>query len=238
MFSTCTGVTKRLERFEVHGIDVSHHQSCINWDTVAAQKINFAFIKATEGETRKDTLFYYNWEETKRVGLIRGAYHFFRPSGSVVGQALNFINNVKYEAGDLPPVLDIEVTDDVSEVVLLNRMKSWLNIVEGHYNIKPIIYTNQTFYNKHLNGKFDHYPKWIARYSTTEPRLGSNKDWDFWQYGDKGYVKGINGMVDFNVYSLEMTNLKDLTFAPIVTNRMDTEISPWITDTTTIYGRP
>lgn len=235
MFSTCNGVTKRLERFRVHGIDVSHYQSCINWDTVATQKVDFAFMKATEGDSFKDTLFYYNWNETDRVGLMRGAYHFFRPSKSVVGQALNYINSVQVKSGDLPPVLDVEVTDNVSEVVLINRMQSWLNIVESHYNIKPIIYTNQNFYHKYLAGKFDKYPKWIARYSTNEPRLERKKDWDFWQYGEKGHVKGIKGMVDFNVYAYDIGNLRDLTFAPL-SHKRTLFITPVVVDT--VNGRP
>jgi GH25 family lysozyme M1 (1,4-beta-N-acetylmuramidase) len=31
------------------GIDVSHYQGTINWNTVKANGVSFAFIKATEG---------------------------------------------------------------------------------------------------------------------------------------------------------------------------------------------
>ena len=75
---SCNTVTERMPHFTVHGIDVSHYQSKINWDTVATQKIDFAFVKATEGEEFSDNLFCSNWSDIKRVGIRRGAYHFFQ----------------------------------------------------------------------------------------------------------------------------------------------------------------
>jgi GH25 family lysozyme M1 (1,4-beta-N-acetylmuramidase) len=74
--------------YEIHGIDVSHHQDNINWDLVKSMqvkdiKIGFAFIKATEGVGRVDSRFNRNWFGAKDAGMCRGAYHFFlaRKSG-------------------------------------------------------------------------------------------------------------------------------------------------------------
>ncbi len=38
-------------RYPVRGVDVSHYQGDINWETLASQDISFAFIKATEGSS-------------------------------------------------------------------------------------------------------------------------------------------------------------------------------------------
>lgn len=46
---SCNIDTVRMEKFEVHGIDVSHYQGRIDWGKVAAQDIDFVFVKATEG---------------------------------------------------------------------------------------------------------------------------------------------------------------------------------------------
>ena len=59
-------------QYKVHGIDVSHHQGAINWKMVKEMKDNevsldFAFIKATEGISHKDTKFKYNWEQSKKM---------------------------------------------------------------------------------------------------------------------------------------------------------------------------
>ena len=213
---SCNQHTARMDHYQVHGIDVSHYQSSINWDTVASQNIYFAFIKATEGISYNDSLYCHNWEEVKRVGIKRGAYHFFRPRVSGELQARNFANWVEIKPGDLPPVLDVEVLDDVSKSVLIRGIRDWLYLTEIHFNIKPIIYTNLKFYNKYLAGQFADYPIWIARYNTTEPRLACGRDWQFWQYGNQGRVKGIYGDVDFNVFYGDSSELNNLCFAPSV----------------------
>lgn len=210
----CEHRTSRLERFEVHGIDVSHYQSRIDWDSVVGEEVHFAFVKASEGINMVDTLFCRNWEEMKRVGLYRGAYHFFRPAVPAELQADNFLNAVEMEYGDLPPVLDIEVLDGADKVQLITGIRTWLYLVEIHYSTKPILYTNLKFYNKYLAGHFNDFPIWIARYNTREPRLACGRDWQFWQYGNRGQLSGIKGNVDFNVFKGSLKDLEALCFSP------------------------
>ncbi len=99
-----------MEHYAVHGIDVSHHQGIVNWDQISRQDIHFVFAKATEGGDHVDSLFAYNWKEMRRVGLKKGAYHFFRPNMNPEIQAKIFIENVELFAGDLAPVLDFRST--------------------------------------------------------------------------------------------------------------------------------
>lgn len=208
---SCNNTTTRLDTFDVHGIDISRYQSIINWEKIWEQDIHFAFAKATEGKEHKDTTFQRNWLEMKRVGIKRGAYHFFRPTISATVQAQNFIKFVDIEGGDLPPVLDVEVTDGVSKTELLDGIRAWLFQVEINYDIKPIIYTNQDFFNEYIAGHFEDYPIWIARYSSwRKPRLDSNQKWHFWQYGNKGKLEGIEGNVDFNVFKGSLNELEEL----------------------------
>lgn len=199
-----------MPAFEIHGIDVSHYQARINWDTIAAQAIDFAFVKATEGTDHTDSLFSTNWSNIKRVGMKRGAYHFFRPRSSVLQQAQNFMDHVQLEKGDLPPVLDVEVTDGASDELVIKRIRTWVEIIEHHYKIRPIIYTNLNFYRRYIKQNFDNYPIWIARYNTLEPKLGNDQDWCFWQYGNRGQLKGIKGFVDFNVFKGSFLELESL----------------------------
>ncbi len=197
----CNDQTVRKQNFDVHGIDVSHYQKEIDWEKVAEQDIHFAFIKASEGETYKDSFFCENWMEMKAAGIKRGAYHFFRPTLSAEMQAANFIEIAELGDGDIAPVLDIEVTDNVSSEELRSQVDIWLQIVEDHFKMKPIIYTYQNFFNDHLAGHYNDYPVWVARYSSwRNPRLSANQNWQFWQYGNRGVLQGIDGPVDFNVF--------------------------------------
>ncbi len=191
--------------YEIHGIDVSKYQSTIAWKEVKDMNIkqirmSFAFIKATEGITNYDPQFNRNWNKCKDAGIFRGAYHFFVPTRDGKQQAENFIDKVSLETGDLPPVLDIEQLNGSSPENLRIEAKKWLNIVEGHYGVKPIIYTNVDFYTNYLGDDFDDYPFWAAHYqSEGKPRIKRN--WIFWQHSDEGRVNGVSAAVDFNVFN-------------------------------------
>lgn len=213
-FHACHSITERMPHFEVHGIDVSHHQVHINWDTVAVNAIDFAFVKATEGGDHIDSLFCYNWDEMRRTNIKRGAYHFFRPKTNPHLQAQHFIDMVILKTGDLPPVLDVETLDDVQSYQLVQNMITWLHLIEDHYGVRPIIYTNLKFYHTYLAGLFDEYPIWMARYNTTQPFLTQGNDWVFWQYGNRGLVNGIDGFVDLNVFKGNLFELDKMSYTP------------------------
>jgi len=97
----------------IRGIDVAAWEPNINWEKVCAQDIRYVFIKATQGDFA-DRLFTSHWTGAKRVGILRGAYHFIDPRLSGRVQAETFLRTVKLEPGDLPPVLDLEDLADVA----------------------------------------------------------------------------------------------------------------------------
>jgi lysozyme len=202
------------QQYEIHGIDVSRYQSMIAWDEVKAMKVEdirlgFAFIKATEGVFNIDPHFRRNWKKAKDHGVIRGAYHFFVPSKDGRTQAENFIHQVELQPGDLPPVLDIEQLSGVSVATMKDEIKKWLDIVENHYQVKPIIYTNVDFYNRFLGNTFDDYPLWLAHYYQPDrPRI--KRTWLFWQHSDQGRVNGIAGKVDFNVFNGDSVEFREI----------------------------
>lgn len=197
--------------FAVHGIDLSHYQAKVNWDTVATEGVQFAFVKATEGRQHLDKKYCDNWQEMKRVGILRGAYHFFRPSIDAEEQARNFMNIVDMQYGDLPPVVDVEIDEGLDREVVIEGLKKWLYLIEMEYSVRPIIYTHYKFYNQFIAGQFDNrYPIWIAKYGGDPPRLGGGVNWSFWQYGNRGKLRGVDGYVDFNVFSGSREDLEKL----------------------------
>lgn len=200
--------------FSIHGIDVSRYQDNIDWEAVKAMqdkqlKIGFAFIKATEGLDRVDNGFRQNWFNAKKALMPRGAYHFFISSKSGKAQAENFIETVSLAKGDLPPVLDIESSNGASVTDIQERAKDWLVMIEKHYKIKPIIYTNIDFYENFLDGKFDDYPLWVAHYLVKD-KPGINRNWIFWQHNEKGRVNGVDAYVDFNVFNGDSTAFRQM----------------------------
>lgn len=202
-------------KYGIHGVDISHHQGAVNWKRLqecqeGKYPIHFMFIKATEGGDHKDDAFDMNFENARKFGFIRGVYHYFIPRTDARKQAEFFINTVQLETGDLPPVLDVEESRGKSSSELQKGVKEWLDVVEKHYGVKPILYTSYKFKLKYLDNKeFDRYPYWIAHYYVDSVKY--EKKWHFWQHTDIGRVPGINHDVDLNVFNGSLEELKMMT---------------------------
>ena len=205
------------EGYEIHGIDISHHQGKIDWQELKDHgmidefPVRFVMIKATEGATKVDENFEDNFYQAREYGFTRGAYHFYSVHSSAKAQAAFFMRKVKLENGDLPPVLDVEhkpknQTDDEFKQSILQ----WLEIIETHYGVKPIIYTYYKFKMQYLSDPvFDDYPYWIAHYYVDQVEYEGK--WKFWQHTDVGRLPGIKGNVDFNIYNGSMYDLRKMT---------------------------
>ncbi|MCQ2076251.1 MAG: glycoside hydrolase family 25 protein [Bacteroidaceae bacterium] len=199
----------------VRGIDVSHYQGEIDWDEVAQSDLDgdpvaFAFIKATEGKTILDEYFMYNFSEAHKNNIIRGAYHVFSSKSSAQEQADFFCNVVDLKVRDLFPVLDIETLGRYSPKELREGVLDWMNIVERHFGVTPILYTSYSFKKDYLSGpEFDKYPYWIAHYYVSE--LEYQGKWMFWQHTDNGELNGIKGLVDIDVFNGSFSDLMCLT---------------------------
>lgn len=204
------------EGYEIHGIDISHHQGTIQWDTLTERAliddhpIRFIVMKATEGATIVDENFYKNFRKAKDHGFIRGAYHFWSVKSGATAQARYFIRNVKLQPGDLPPVLDVEhKTQNLTDEQFRDSVQRWLDIVEHHYGVKPIIYTYYKFKTQYLGTpQFDSYPYWIAHYYVD--KVEYEGAWHFWQHTDAGRLPGIKGFVDLNIYKGSYRELQEL----------------------------
>jgi lysozyme len=196
------------------GLDVSEYQGKIRWtyvDTLEQKyPLHFVFIRATVGKDRKDRQFNKNWLGAKENKMIRGAYHYYRPNENSMEQAELFIKTVTLQKGDLPPVLDIEKLPKNQSIENLKLgLKRWLNAVESHYGVKPIIYTGERYYDDFLKEEFSDYLFWIANYNFYREEIA--EDWLFWQFTEKASVPGIKGNVDINIYNGDLQQLRYIT---------------------------
>lgn len=202
-----------LDKHKNHlfGFDVSHYQSDIDWKEIDSLynkfAIDYVFLRSTMGVEGIDSKFKYNFKKAKSRLLVRGAYHYYRPDENSTQQAQNFIKNTPLEPGDFFPVLDIEeLSKEQSTEKMRIGLQNWLNIVEKHYGVKPIIYSGANFYELHLKDHFPEYKIWIAKYSLFNEKM--NNDWHFWQFTDKGTVNGIETKVDLNIFKGDRHDLK------------------------------
>nr|WP_315152713.1 glycoside hydrolase family 25 protein [uncultured Flavobacterium sp.] len=196
------------------GIDVSEYQGKISWsyvDTIEKKyPLHFVFIRATAGNNVVDRRFKRNWEGAKKNKMIRGAYHYYRPNENSLEQAELFIKTVRLKTGDLPPVLDIEkLPKNQSMTNLKKGLRRWLQAIENHYKVKPIIYTGERYYDDFLKEEFSDYLFWIANYNFYREEIQDG--WLFWQFTERAIVPGIKENVDVNIYNGDLQQLQFIT---------------------------
>lgn len=197
-----------LEDYPVRGVDVSHYQGDIDWETLASQgNISFAFIKATEGSSYVDDYFAFNWEQSQKTALRVGAYHFFSFDSAGKTQAENFINTVEAFDGMLPPVIDLEFYDSHASFhpeadAVRAELDDLIAALEEHYGVNPVIYTSEDCYKLYLAGGYGDCDIWI-RNVITRPKLSDGREWTFWQYTNRMKLDGYSGeerFIDMNVF--------------------------------------
>src|SRR3546814_8637387 len=83
-----------------------------------------------------DLRFKRNWRESREHGILRGAYHYFKPHINGKVQARLFLQTVNQEEGDLPPVLDVEEIGRLTPEKLRERMTQCLKVIEEKTGVK------------------------------------------------------------------------------------------------------
>jgi lysozyme len=188
-------------RYPRQGIDVSHHQGAIDWTALPAQQVDFAYIKSTEGGDHRDRRFAENWAATGRVGITRGAYHFFTLCRSGADQAANFIATVPLDPNALPPVIDLEFGGNCaarpSTAVLITELAAFIRPVEARFGKPVTLYLTREFDAAYGLSKRVQRPLWLRRL-VLEPNWGA-RPWSIWQASSFRRVRGIAGRVDWNV---------------------------------------
>jgi len=207
----------------VHGIDLSHYQGEVFWETVGENtKMAYVYLKATEGGDRIDAQYERNIEMAHRHGLKVGSYHFFRPKTPVTTQLENFMMQCRPGEQDLIPMIDVETTGGLSNEEFCDSLHAFLDLVDQAYHQSPLIYTFRNFYNRHLIGQIDGYKLMIAMYTDEEPELADGRDITMWQYTSHGRIVGVRGNVDKSRF-MGNHGLRDIKFNHV--RRLEKQVS-------------
>src|SRR5438874_4118723 len=132
----------------VQCMDVSSYETSIDWPTAKSAGIQFAIIRATDGTQFLDPKFADYWAGARAAGVIRGAYQFFRPAEDPIAQADLLLSTMgPLEPGDLPPVIDVEVTGGLAPADAAAAVTAWVEHVRAAIGRPPIVYAG--FYSWH-----------------------------------------------------------------------------------------
>ncbi|KAL8991912.1 MAG: hypothetical protein Q9169_007541 [Polycauliona sp. 2 TL-2023] len=169
------------KRATVPGFDISHYQPTVNYQGAYNSGARFVIIKATEGTTYTDPKFSQHYNGATAAGLIRGGYHFARPSSSTgAAQATYFLAHGGGWSADgrtLPGMLDMEygatsTCHGLSQSAMVAWITSFVNTYQGRTGRWPMIYTTNDWWvtctgnSRSFNTKS---PLVLARYSSAGP---------------------------------------------------------------------
>lgn len=183
----------------VLGLDVSHHSGDVDWPKVKAQGYRFAYVKASEGVDNPDAMFEHHWAGLKAAGLARGAYHFYVTEDDPVQQAKFFASRIKDDPGTLPPAVDVELLGHNTHGDMTDELLLFLKTLEAELGVKPMIYTDATFWDKYYRPDFSAYPLWMVEYGVKMPKVPFGwENWLFWQHAADRHVDGVEKTADIS----------------------------------------
>ncbi|MBV9950810.1 MAG: lysozyme M1 (1,4-beta-N-acetylmuramidase) [Acidimicrobiia bacterium] len=188
-----------LHEGERYGIDVSNHQGTIDWEQVAADNIDFTYIKATEGGDHTDASFARNWRAADRAGLERGAYHFFTLCTPGLDQARHFLSVVREDPGSLPPAVDLELAGNCrarpSASAVRKELTTFVGLVERTTRQPMLLYIGDDFERRYPVREQLSRSLWHLRVL----RRPNVERWLVWQVMGFAHVEGVGGHVDLDV---------------------------------------
>ncbi len=192
------------------GIDVSKYQQDIDWEQVAADGVEYAFIRVgirgyATGALVEDDYFAENVEEALAQGISVGVY-FYSQAITVeeAEEEADFVLEA-IEGMDItyPVVIDIETVGeaDARADALTQEERTEVciafceRIAEAGYT--PMIYGNTETFTLLLDlEQIADYERWIAYY---DEALCFPYEFSIWQYTHYGTVAGIDGSADLNI---------------------------------------
>ncbi|MDB5048162.1 MAG: glycosyl hydrolase family 25 lysozyme [Fibrobacteres bacterium] len=146
-------------------MDVSHHQSSVDWEAAKNEGIRFVYIKATEGVDWIDDRYRMHDQDARDHGLAVGAYHYFTFCADGGRQAAHFLAHMDLRSGDLPPAVDVEAggncTTNPDPDSLRKSLGEFNRIIAAGTGREPIIYTTQVFYWRYFPHGFGQSRFWI-----------------------------------------------------------------------------
>ncbi len=187
-----------------YGIDVSHHQGVIDWDTVA-KHIDFAILRCGYGSdltSQDDRQWKANVEACTRLKIPFGVYIYSHATNEeeARSEARHVLRLLKGYKPSMPVYLDLEdedISGNCTPAQILANATVFCDMIRSA-GYTPGIYANTYWWSTYLSStQYDKWDRWVARYSD---QLNFNRPYSMWQYTSEGSVPGITGNVDMNYW--------------------------------------
>ncbi|MCM1119151.1 MAG: glycoside hydrolase family 25 protein [bacterium] len=192
------------------GIDVSKYQGKINWEKVAADGVEFVFLRLglrgyESGKLVEDETFQANIKGALDHGIKVGVYFFSQaitPEEAV--EEANFVlERIAPYQIECPVVFDVErVNSSTARMNALTPQERTDVTIAFLDTIEAAGYQSMFYHNMETAllllelERLHDYDRWFAYYGED---MYYPYDYGVWQYSEKGRIAGITGDVDMNI---------------------------------------
>lgn len=214
------------EKISHVGVDLSYHNSEVNWEELAASPVEFVMLRCgyrgyTEGGIVEDERFKEYAQAANDNGLKLGVYFFSQAitEQEAITEAEYVLRLIEDYDISYPVAFDTEYVNDpeartnladLSREELTNICIAFCETIkEAGYH--PMIYASENWFRRELDmTRLTDYDYWAPQYLDTNDFL---YDFTIWQYTEKGNAPGVSGECDLDIslvdYSLFVPAMKE-----------------------------
>ena len=198
------------------GIDVSHHQGTIDWQTVKNSGIDFVIIRCGYGgdyASQDDRQWEANVRACEELDIPYGVYLYSYATSvaDAYSEAQHVLRLLKGHNPSLPVFLDLE---ENRTAVTGNDMMGQITqtfydeVTKAGYKVG--VYASLSWWQYYFTAPIfsnDNLYRWIAQWG---PACTYNGRYEMWQYTETGTLPGIAGNVDMDYWYGELDLTPDL----------------------------
>lgn len=187
--------------YPMQGVAISERNGAVEWPTLRADDVDFAYLAATAGADRRDPAFAANWAGAREAGLRYGAIHGYSLCKPASDQARLFIASVPRDNAALPPVVSLDFdaacTARPRRDALLAELNTFLAEIEAHSGKPAILRIARPFEEAYQLSAGINRTIWLER-DLFAPDYAAHP-WVLWTANHGRRLRGAEGTVEWAV---------------------------------------
>lgn len=193
--------TPARDRYALQGVAISARNGAVEWPTLRAQGVDFAYLAATAGSSHRDPSFGENWSNARSAGLRYGAIHDYSLCNLASDQARLFISSVPRDNGALPPVVALDFQPGCAvrpdRDMVLSELNTFLNEMEAHSGKAAILRIAEPFEQAYRVSSGINRTIWLDS-DWLVPAYAAHP-WVLWTANHRKRLRGAEETVDWTV---------------------------------------
>lgn len=187
--------------YPIQGVMIDATDGAVDWDTLAAQGADFAYIRAAMGAGRRDGRFSGNWRAARSAGMRYGATLDFSLCRVASDQATRFVTTVPRDNAALPPVIRLDFEPSClarpRRDKVLSELNTLVNLIESYAGKPTLLHISPAFETQYDIADGINRTLWLDE--NFFPPDYASRPWVMWTASNMRHIDGVDGPVRWTV---------------------------------------